>query len=516
MPQRALRALLTPLLVMAALPLLPLRAQTPCTNGDAGGFACDNVSLMARIPVGETGPLRTAALNDIWGWTDPTTDREYALVGTRSGTVFVDVTTPTAPLVLGKLLTNGFPASTANSIWRDIKTYDHYAFIVSEAPGHGMQVFDLARLRGLSADANRDFTADALYTGAGKAHNIAIDDVSGFAYLLGANQSGYQCNGGGLHIVDIRDPLQPTFAGCFDSDGYTHDAQCLIYDGPDADYTGHQLCITSQGSFANNNHIGFVDVTDKANPVLINTATYSSPAYTHQSWLTEDRRHLMVDDEIDEQSIGFGATRTMVFDVADLDNPEFGFFYFSPLNTSDHNQYVRGHYVFQSNYASGLRILDIADIDASTIVEVGSFDTYPDANTPSYEGQWSNYPYFPSGTLIVSDQSYGLFVLNAEFPLTTDSAAGVPAGETYVLGDAYPNPFNAASQLTLTVARTQAVHAEVIDLTGRRVAVLHEGALAADRPLRLTVDGASLLSGLYLVRILGEDFDATQRISVVH
>ncbi len=45
--------------------------------------------------------------NDIWGWADPMTGREYALMGMTDGTAFVDVTDPDNPAVLGKLPTVG-------------------------------------------------------------------------------------------------------------------------------------------------------------------------------------------------------------------------------------------------------------------------------------------------------------------------------------------------------------------------------------------------------------------------
>src|SRR5690606_26347425 len=225
----------------------------------------------------------------IWGWTDAETDREYALVGLSDGTAFVDVTEPTEPVYLGKL-----PTATVLSGWRDIKTYGHHAFVVSEAPGHGMQVFDLTRLRDVPGPP-QTFTADAHYVGAGKAHNLVINEDTGFAYIVGANEAGFPCNAGGLHIVDVRVPLTPTFAGCFDGDGYTHDAQCVVYDGPDADYTGREICMA-----ANEDNVAIVDVTDKANPSLVAHAVYLNAAYTHQGWLTDDRRFFLVDDELDE------------------------------------------------------------------------------------------------------------------------------------------------------------------------------------------------------------------------
>ena len=155
-----------------------------CAGGFADVYPCQNVDLLALVPLADMesgGPLGGA--NDVWGWTDPVTGREFALVGLKEGTAFVEITDPVNPVYLGKLATH-----TNTSTWRDIKVYADYAFIVSEASDHGMQVFDLTRL--LAADPNtapHSFTDDAQYNGFGNAHNIVINEGSGFAYAVGTN-----------------------------------------------------------------------------------------------------------------------------------------------------------------------------------------------------------------------------------------------------------------------------------------------------------------------------------------
>ena len=384
------------LLLCAALALAaPAFAQTPCEDGRAGEYPCADVDLMAHIGL-DTFDAQSG--NDIWGWTDPETGHEVALIGLNNGTAFVDVTVAAAPVYLGKL-----PTQTTATTWRDVKVYRDHAYIVSEAPGHGMQVFDLTRLRDV-ADAPATFEADAVYTGTGNVHNIVIDEASGFAYLVGANGGGYACNGGGLHMVDLREMTAPTFAGCFDTDGYTHDAQCIVYDGPDTEYTGRQVCFAS-----NEDTLTIADVTDKANPVLIARGYYAAPSYTHQGWLSEDRRYFIANDELDGDASA--TTRTIVFDVSDLDAPEFVDFFFGPTPAIDHNLYVRGDLVMMSNYEAGLRINRFRD---GELEEIGHFDTYPASDDTAFNGQWSHYPYFQSGVVIANDINNGFFVLQPE------------------------------------------------------------------------------------------------------
>ncbi len=377
------------------------------SGGKVGIFDCHNVDLLAFLPVPAMGGARGVQLNDLWGWTDPSTGREYALVGRIDGTSFVDVTDAGAPRYLGDLpRTAGSPASA----WRDIKTYRNYAFVVSDgAQNHGMQVFDLARLRKVSTPET--FTADAWYDKIASAHNIVIDTTSGYAFAVGANGGGETC-GGALHMIDIRDPLHPTFAGCFadlttgnQRTGYTHDAQCVVYHGPDQQYAGRQICFNSS-----ENALGIADVTDKAAPRAISHAAYPNVGYTHQGWLTDDQRYFYVDDELDEVRGLVKGTRTLIWDVSDLDDPVLATEYVSANPSSDHNLYIKGNLMFQSNYASGLRVFDISD--RTHPKPVGYFDTSPvGPDAAGFTGSWSNYPFFKSGTIAVTSIEEGLFLL---------------------------------------------------------------------------------------------------------
>jgi choice-of-anchor B domain-containing protein len=245
------------------------------------------------------------------------------------------------------------------------------------------------------------FTEDAWYGEFGPAHNIAINTATGFAYAVGSNT----CNGG-PHMVDISTPTEPTKAGCVAEDGYTHDTQCVVYRGPDADYQGHELCFNS-----NEDTLTVVDVTDKANPVQIVRKPYNGAAYSHQGWLAKGQRYFLLDDELDEMSGDDKHTRTYIFDVTDLDNPEPIGTYVAEVTSIDHNQYVKDGYTYQANYQSGLRILKLGRIGSGQLSEAGYFDIYPEANTANFNGSWSVYPYFESGTVVISGIEQGLIVV---------------------------------------------------------------------------------------------------------
>lgn len=365
-----------------------------CINGMAGIYPCNNYDLMAHIPIITLGGAGAEG-NDSWGWTDSTTGREYALVGTTTGTAFVDISNPLNPLILGIL-----PTATINSLWRDIKVYNDHAFIVADNAGeHGMQIFDLTRLRNV-ANPPETFTADARYTGFGSAHNIVINEDSGYAYAVGTSTFN-----GGPHFINIQNPTSPFAAGGYSNDGDSHDAQVVTYNGPDTDYSGREIFIGS-----NLNEVVIVDVTDKNNPVNISTINYSNLGFTHQGWFTEDLTYFIVGDEVDELNFG-NNTRTLFFDFSDLDNPSFQTEYIGPTSAIDHNGYTKLNQLFLANYTAGVRILDISNIGSNSINEVGYFDTYPANNSASFHGVWNVYPYFPSGNIIISDIEGGLFII---------------------------------------------------------------------------------------------------------
>lgn len=366
-----------------------------CENGFADIYPCKDYDLMGFVPVNELGNANTQG-NDCWGWTDPTTQKEYALFCGTTGVAFVDITTPNVPVVVGKLATN-----TISSPWRDVKVYNNHAYIVADgANSHGMQIFDLTRLRNVT-NPPQTFDADEIYTGFGSAHNIVINESTGYAYAVGTSRQ--ETYVGGPLFIDIKSPQNPIDAGGYL--GYSHDAQVVTYNGPDTEHNGKEILISS-----NETEVVIVDVTSKASPVLLSQISYNNVGYTHQGWFTGDMRYFILGDELDE--VRFGAnTRTIVFDLSDLDSPTYHTDYFGPSAAIDHNGYVLGNEYIQASYAAGMRILDISGIASKTISETGYFDTHPEHNNTSFDGAWSVYPYFASGNIVISDINRGLFIV---------------------------------------------------------------------------------------------------------
>ena len=165
------------LLALALLPALAAAQPIPCVDGLAGEFACRNVDLLARLPLNAMPDFNQSS-SDIWGWTDPVTGTEYAIVLQYNYTAFVDLSDPTDPVVVGTLDAPG------QSVARDAKVYADHAFLSTDNGEAGVQVFDLTRLRDV-ADPPATFEADAYYTGLIGPHNFAVDEASGFGYFVG-------------------------------------------------------------------------------------------------------------------------------------------------------------------------------------------------------------------------------------------------------------------------------------------------------------------------------------------
>ncbi len=391
-------------------PVDPDTRARPCSNGMAGDYPCQGIDLVSYLTAEEIG-LTQGIVNDLWGWTDPVTGTEWALVGHQQGTAFVSLGDPERPLFAGILpMTEGARAGP----WRDIKVYRDHAFVVADGAGpHGMQVFDLTRLRRVTGFPET-FGSDARYDGIHSAHNVVINEETGFAYAVGSNGGGNSC-GGGLHMIDIRSPVDPVFAGCFadpatgnSGTGYTHDATCVVYRGPDTEHRGREICFGS-----NENALSIADVTDKTAPAALAAASYPSSAYTHQGWLDEAHEYLYMNDEFDEAFGMVAGTRTIVWDVRDLDDPIPVADFIGSTQATDHNLYVVGNLMYQSNYRAGLRVVSIAVRESP--VEIAFFDHEPDdSNEAGLNGGWSNYPFFESGIIGATSIGGGIYFVRLE------------------------------------------------------------------------------------------------------
>ncbi|HLO99515.1 MAG TPA: choice-of-anchor B family protein [Fimbriimonas sp.] len=325
--------------------------------------------------------------NDCWGYVSPS-GREYALAGLSNKVAFFDITNPSSPVHVANI-------AHSNSTWCGIKVYGGYAYVGTEASGSGVQVIDMTNID------NGVVTLVKTITSPGRVHTLVLNPDSKFLYTCGTNEGT-----GTTMAFDLTNPANPVRVGANSlSPNYLHEAIVLSYTtGPAA---GKEIMY----GFSEGRGVDVIDVTNKNNPIFLRRATYPSMGYCHQGWVSEDRKYLYMDDEFDENNLGVN-TRTLMFDIQDPANTFYLGNFSTGMPTIDHNQYVSDGFIFQANYTSGLRIYDIAQTPTAP-VQVGWYDTMPSSDAKSYNGAWSNYPFFPSGTVIVSDINGGFFCLDA-------------------------------------------------------------------------------------------------------
>jgi choice-of-anchor B domain-containing protein len=376
---------------LSSAPRTAAKAAT-CSGGMASGFPCRNVDLLGNLPLSAMGGGSGSAG---WGWVDPSNGKEYALVGRSNGTSFVDISNPSSPRFLGNL-----PSATGSSSWRELSVHNNHAYIVSDNNGkHGMQIFNLTRLRGVTTP--QTFSADGRDTSFGRGHTIHINNATGTVYVNGSDT----CSGG-PRMFGLTDPTKPTFLGCVSGDGYTHDSQAVVYSGPHAAFKGHEILMAS-----NEDTLTIWDVTNKSAPVRLARKGYAGRGYTHQGRFTENQRFFLVDDELDETNFGHNS-KTYVWDVANLNNPVLIGSFMGTTKAIDHNQFIKGNFSYQANYRAGLRIIDITNVATpSAMKEVAFFDVDPSSNAATFAGSWHVWPFYPSGVVAIFSIERGLFVV---------------------------------------------------------------------------------------------------------
>ncbi len=388
------------------------QGEVPCVAGKAGEFSCNNLDLLAHVPLATLGSANSHG-NDIWGHFDLNDKREYALVGLTNGVSVVEVTDPVNPRVVSFI-------ASQNTIWRDLKTYQYfdetrrrwmsYAYVTADAASVGTMILDLNQLPEKVVQVSSETTDTS-------AHNIYISNVEYSTGVALTNRTAYMHvagsdkQGGAFNSYSLANPVNPTSVykhAANSRSWYSHDVSSLwITDAR------REQCVDKNNDCDvmldyNENEILLWDKTDNAKPFNLARTDYQYVSYVHSGWWTEDRQFISVHDELDEQRYSLN-TRVRFFAIDNLRAPELAGEYIGPTPAIDHNGYTRGNRYYISNYERGLVVLDISDPRHPK--EAGFFDTYPIANSASFNGAWGTYPFLPSGTILVNDINSGLYII---------------------------------------------------------------------------------------------------------
>lgn len=387
---------------------------TSCSNGKAGSFNCQNIDLVAHMPL--TGfSQKPGSGSDIWGHIDLNDNTEYAIMGFNNGVAVVSLKNPEAPQEVGFI-------SGINTSWRDIKVYQYYsesqkrwlayAYVTSESGLDGVMIVDLSNLPTKVSLVKSDFASNRAHnlyiSNIDYGLNISLDDKIPTLHLVGENTGGGAYRNFSLSEPKALSPASPV--RLTNRADYTHDAASLWVkdtraqrDCKNATLEGCQVLLDF-----NEQEMRLWDISDKNDHNELSSSSYPQAEYIHSGWASEDGQYVFVHDELDEQRHSLKTT-VRVFDIANLTAPTLVKEWVGPTAAIDHNGYVKGNRYYMSNYQRGLTVLDITNPKEPT--EIGYFDTYPNSDGAQFNGAWGTYPFLPSGLVLVSDINSGLYIL---------------------------------------------------------------------------------------------------------
>ena len=393
-----------------------------------------------------------------WGYTAPN-GREYALLGFTGGTAFIDITDS------ANIIEVDVATGINDPVYREMKTYSHYAYIVSESPNSRLQIVDLQYLPD-------SVSLVATWSYPGYDHTHSISQSGPYLYLNGGNASP----NGGVVAIDITNPIAPIKKGQWTT-RYVHDCRVL----------NDTIWACNIG----NQKVTVINATDKDNlQEVTNWNNLPSPS-PHNCAITRDRKYILVTDENNDPG------KLKVWNIQDLSNITFVTSWQPTGITTSivHNVEIYGDYAVIAHYTSGIRILNISN--PTTPTEVAWYDTRPADNGNSYTGCWGVYK-FPSGKIIGSDRSNGLFVIKTTFPMA-DITNNSGQADNYTLGQNYPNPFNPTTNIKFTLKENSFVNLKIFDIQGKEVAeVLNDRRDGGSYEVAFDANRFNIGSGTYL------------------
>ena len=386
---------------------------TACDNGFAGDHACEKMDLLAHVPLSSFSTNPSAA-NDVWGFYDVNDGREYAIMGLRNGVGVVEVTDPESPRMVGSI-------SSQSTSWRDIKVYQHfnlesarwdsYAYVTADSASVGTMIIDLRSLPetiSVAGSDSNDISAHNVYlSNVDYSLGVALNDVDPYLHIAGSNRKG-----GSFNTYSLDNPQSPVSIYLNSSSSrsnYTHDVSSMVV----TDERKDTQCVSGGPHCEiffdfNEDNFQIWDKTQNSAPTRLSTTSYNNVSYVHSGWYTEDKQVVLVHDELDEMNYGLNTT-VRLFEMSDFRAPSLLSTWTGPTGAIDHNGFVRGNRYYMSNYTRGMTVLDISD--TSDPKEIGFFDTFPISDNTSFNGAWGVYPYLPSGVVLISDISSGLYIV---------------------------------------------------------------------------------------------------------
>lgn len=427
-----------------------------------------NLPMLSNWDDNSIPPATYGAYNECWGYAKD--GREYAFLGSSKGTYVFDITDPYNPVVI-----NYFPTKDTVTlvINKDYAIYDHYLYAVSDQGNNSLQIFDLQYL---PDSAVKVYDSDAISK---RCHTLFVE-----------NDRLYMCHNtrpnnsyGPMDVFSLANPLDPQYLGTLSHPNF---------------FTVHETHVKNDTAYCANGYNGLwvYDMSNPATPSLITILdVYPEAGYNHSAWITDDSQTMVFTDE----NHGLGVK---VYDISDIHDPQPLALIRSnllqvpnPQSSSGsiaHNPFIVGDILMVSYYHDGVQVYDISDPANPQLI--GWHDTHPqNTDYTSYGGCWGVYPFLPSGNIIASDMSNGLFVLDGQQILNYQPES--PFEPALTVGQ---NPVNDQLQLYYSLPNPVNLNVEIFDVTGKLV-LKDVFAVGEGRFQTLSIPVNQLNAGMYVV-----------------
>ena len=385
--------------------------------------------------------------NDLVGYYDSLTKKEYIIAGSTDSIYFFDITIPTQI----KLLDVEY-GSVKGVINRDYEIYQHYVYCVADQNRSSMQIYDLQYLPDSVHKVYED-SALAINT-----HSFFIEAKSKRLYMCSnryGNWTKENSNESAMDIISIENPEKPTFL-----------AKLFVpkrANGEAAFRWVHEAHVRNDTAYLSCGYSGLYiyDLRDLNNQIILGTiVNYPQAAYNHSSWLNKNGNYLMFTDE----NIG---SNIKIFDISIIQAPRIESYFISNTWATPHNSYWFGNFAVASMYHDGVFIWNIADTKKPQLAAY--YDTYPQNAigdyTKNFAGCWGVWPYLPSGNIIASDRTNGIFVLKVDSGILNLNENIFQTTSANI----YPNPANSELNISIETNYNDVFSIEIIDLEGKLI-----------------------------------------------
>ncbi len=454
-----------------------------CLNSFAQTYSSHKIQLLSHIDPQSTVGIGTDGrkYSGCWGWYQASKNKEYALVGGSSATYFIDISSPSTPTVCD--VVPGRPGCT----WREIKTYQHYCYVVSDdASPNRFQIIDMQYLPDsvhVILDNNTSYFE--------RGHTIWIDNDR--MYI------GSETKAGGTYekmtVYSLATPTAPVLL------------RKLSDDFPNIIGVVHDMFARNDTVYASCGNDGLYIFRLTPSNTFMQLGSFinysSGPAYNHSSYITQNGKYLVFTDEVPM------SLPIHIIDVQNMSNIVATATLNFQSGTTPHNPYVIGNrWAIVSSYQDGLIIYDMYNPYQPLVS--GYFDTHPqggfDNGYPGspYRGNWGAYPFFPSGLILACDMQNGVFILDA-----TDTY-NQPIGlneEKKIVTDFGLSPNPASKEITILAETSDEGSISIKSMDGKTVFYKTFHNMNWNK---LNIDYLS--DGVYIITIESNGFKASKKL----